>query len=107
MRKQYSMGLIADQNTDPTKAYWLNFFGRPVPFIIGPHTIAARNKPVLIYFDMIKLKRGHYAFDLVKTIEDSSRIFGPGIGAEIQGLPGGNYSAAPGQLPVEPSQVET
>lgn len=73
MRKQYSMGLIADQNTDPTRAYWLNFFGRPVPFIIGPHTIAARNKPVLIYFDMIKLKRGHYAFDLVKTIEDSSR----------------------------------
>lgn len=34
---QYMLALIADQVPgDPSKAYWMNFFGRPTPFIRGP-----------------------------------------------------------------------
>ena len=70
MKKQYSICLLADQNTHPGKAYWLNFFGKPVPFIMGPHRAAVKNKPVLVYFDFKKVKRGHYHFTVCEIVED-------------------------------------
>ena len=34
---QYLLALVADQVPgDPAKAYWMNFFGRPTPFMRGP-----------------------------------------------------------------------
>ena len=72
MQKQYSMCLLADQNTHPGKAYWLNFFGKPVPFIMGPHRAAVKNGPVLVYFDFQKVKRGHYHFEVYEVVEDST-----------------------------------
>jgi KDO2-lipid IV(A) lauroyltransferase len=71
MRKQYSICLLADQNTYPLKAFWLNFFGRPVPFIIGPHKTAVKNKPVLVYYDFRKLKRGHYTLKVSEVLENT------------------------------------
>ena len=36
-KKQYTLGLAADQNPGvPANAYWLNFFERPAPFVTGP-----------------------------------------------------------------------
>lgn len=70
MKKQYSICLLADQNTHPGKAYWLNFFGKPVPFIMGPHRAAVKNKPALVYFDFKKVKRGHYHFTVCEIVED-------------------------------------
>lgn len=76
MQKQYSICLLADQNTYPPKAYWLNFFGKPVPFIMGPHRAAVKNGPVLVYFDFQKVKRGHYHFE-VHEIVDNPKSFTP------------------------------
>lgn len=70
MKKQYSMCLLADQNTYPGKAYWLNFFGKPVPFIMGPHRAAVKNTPVVIYYDFKKVKRGHYHFEVYEILEN-------------------------------------
>ncbi len=70
MKHQYSLCLAADQNTNPHKAYWLNFFNKPVPFIMGPHKAAVRNKPVIIYFNFYKIKRGYYKFEVCEIIEN-------------------------------------
>jgi KDO2-lipid IV(A) lauroyltransferase len=70
MKSQYSIGLLADQNTHPGKAFWLNFFGKPVPFIIGPHKSAVKYKPVIVYYDFQKKARGHYHFEVSEILEN-------------------------------------
>jgi KDO2-lipid IV(A) lauroyltransferase len=70
MKQQYSIILLADQNTDPANAYWLNFFAKPVPFIIGPHKAAIKNKTVLVYYDCKKIKRGHYYFEISEIVDN-------------------------------------
>jgi len=60
----YSIGLAADQNPGvPAKAYWLNFFGRPAPFVTGPDKAAIRNNTAVIFIRLVKLKRGRYRFE--------------------------------------------
>jgi KDO2-lipid IV(A) lauroyltransferase len=66
--KQYSLGLIADQNPGiPATAYWLNFFGKKAPFVKGPETFARYNNAAVIFCFVEKLKRGYYHihFELV------------------------------------------
>ena len=77
MKQQYSIILLADQNTDPAKAYWLNFFGKPVPFIIGPHKAAIKNKAVLVYYNCKKIKRGHYHFEASEIVENTLNYTAP------------------------------
>lgn len=59
--KQYLLALVADQAPGSvTNAYWLNFFGRPTPFVRGPES-GARAGNIPVYFSQIyKTKRGHY-----------------------------------------------
>jgi KDO2-lipid IV(A) lauroyltransferase len=58
---QYLIGLAADQSPgDPTRAYWLNFFGKPTAFVTGPEKGAnIRNIPVFFCY-ISKPRRGHY-----------------------------------------------
>lgn len=59
--KLYGLALVADQNPgNPKGAYWLNFFGKPTPFIKGPESGARRGNTSVIFCKMIKLKRGYY-----------------------------------------------
>ena len=75
IKKQYALGLIADQNPGFAKnAYWLNFFNKPAPFIIGPEKGAMRNKTAVVFVNMIKLKRGYYHFDCKVITEDGSNF---------------------------------
>ena len=63
-KEQYIMALGADQNPgDPSSAYWINFFGRPTPFVTGPEKGAVKNNAAVIYFGFKKIKRGHYHFE--------------------------------------------
>jgi Kdo2-lipid IVA lauroyltransferase/acyltransferase len=62
--KQYMMALAADQNPgDPTNAYWINFFGRPTPFVTGPEKGAIKYNTAVVFVGFKKLKRGHYHFE--------------------------------------------
>ncbi|HTS43568.1 MAG TPA: hypothetical protein VMH01_04170 [Puia sp.] len=57
----YMLALVADQAPgSPSNAHWLNFFGRPTPFVKGPERGARTGNipPLFIYF--YKPKRGHY-----------------------------------------------
>ncbi|MEO7766746.1 MAG: lipid A biosynthesis acyltransferase [Ferruginibacter sp.] len=74
MKKQYSIGLLADQNTYPGKAYWLNFFGKPVPFIMGPHRAAVKNNGVVVYYNFKKGKRGYYHFEVYEIVENAENF---------------------------------
>ncbi len=73
-KKQYSLGLIGDQNPGaPASAYWLNFFNRPAPFVTGPDKGAVINNTAVVFIKMRKIKRGFYIFEpLIITEEGRS-----------------------------------
>lgn len=73
MKSQYALGLIADQNPGQVKhSFWLNFFGKPAPFLIGPEKGAMRYKTAVVFVNMKKIKRGHYFFNCKVITEDGS-----------------------------------
>lgn len=58
---QYLLGLVADQNaSNPARAWWFNFFGRPAPFVKGPAKNAIVSDAVIIFASIKKIKRGYY-----------------------------------------------
>ena len=62
-RKQYSMGLAADQNpSHPHKSNWLYFFSKAAPFVSGPDKAAIKNNTAVVFVKFVKTKRGHYQF---------------------------------------------
>lgn len=61
-KHQYCMYLLADQNPLPHNSIWMNFFGKPVPFIPGAHKSAIKNNAAIIFINFKKIKRGHYSF---------------------------------------------
>ena len=62
--RQYIMALGADQNpAEPSKAHWVEFFGRPTPFVTGPEKGAIKYNAAVVYFGFKKIKRGHYHFE--------------------------------------------
>jgi KDO2-lipid IV(A) lauroyltransferase len=69
--RQHLLALIADQN--PSNAskggYWINFFGRPTPFIKGTERSARTNNAAVVFCHLTKQKRGYYTvhFELVTT----------------------------------------
>ncbi len=72
---QYGIGLAADQNPgNPSNAYWLNFFGKPAPFVTGPAKGAVRNNVAVIMVGMTKPKRGYYHFTAKLITEEAARF---------------------------------
>jgi KDO2-lipid IV(A) lauroyltransferase len=67
------MGLAADQNpSSAASGYWLNFFGRPVPFVTGPEKGAIKNNAAVVYVGFKKIKRGCYHFETTLLTEQSA-----------------------------------
>lgn len=72
-KEQYILALAADQNPgDPCFAYWINFFGRPVPFVTGPEKGAIKNNAAVIYVRFKKIKRGYYHFEPFLLAENTA-----------------------------------
>ncbi|MDZ4794580.1 MAG: lipid A biosynthesis acyltransferase [Bacteroidota bacterium] len=70
---QYTFGLAADQNPgDPAFAYWMNFFGKPVPFVTGPSKGAVKNNTGVVMVGFHKIKRGYYHFTAELLAENGS-----------------------------------
>jgi len=75
--KQYSLALAADQNPgDPSNAYWMHFFGKPVPFLTGPAKGAILNNAAVVIVGFSKVKRGYYHFSTY-LITENSTLFTP------------------------------
>jgi KDO2-lipid IV(A) lauroyltransferase len=59
--KQYLLALVADQNPGvPSRGYWVNFFGKPTPFVTGPEKGARTNDTAVVFINFTKTKRGYY-----------------------------------------------
>ena len=71
---QYALGLIADQNSSPANGYWLNFFGKPVPFVTGPDKGARKNNPAIVFVKFVKEKRGYYRFENTVVAEEGGNF---------------------------------
>jgi len=57
----YNLALMADQNPAvPSRAYWLPFFGKDVPFYKGPEKGARAGNNAVVFVDLEKTKRGKY-----------------------------------------------
>lgn len=58
---QYGLGLVADQAPgNLQKAYWLNFFGKPTPFVRAPEKGAQAGNIPVIFMTFYKVRRGYY-----------------------------------------------
>jgi KDO2-lipid IV(A) lauroyltransferase len=58
---QYVIGLVADQSPGNLKtAYWIDFMGRPTPFVSGPEKAARTGCLPVIFASIHKPQRGHY-----------------------------------------------
>jgi Kdo2-lipid IVA lauroyltransferase/acyltransferase len=72
--KQYMIALAADQNpSNPNTGYWLNFFGRPIPFVAGPEKGAIKKNAAVVYVGFKKIKRGFYQFDTTLLCEEGGK----------------------------------
>lgn len=70
---QYILALAADQNPGvPARAFWLNFFGKPAPFVTGPGKGAVKNNTAVVYVGFQKIKRGHYSFKAVPLADNGA-----------------------------------
>ena len=58
------VGLIADQTPPPESAYWMEFLNQDTPVFNGPEEMARKFQLPVIYFDMQRVKRGHYHLQL-------------------------------------------
>ena len=76
--KRYVLALVADQNPgNPAKAWWLNFFGKPAPFVMGPEKAARMRDTVVVFGTFYKIKRGVYTFT-AERITDNPASMEPG-----------------------------
>ena len=70
---QYILALAADQNPgNPANAYWLNFFSKPAPFVMGPAKGAVKNNTAVVFVGFEKVKRGYYKFHIVPITENGA-----------------------------------
>ncbi|MFZ4058393.1 MAG: lysophospholipid acyltransferase family protein [Ferruginibacter sp.] len=69
----YAMYLVADQNPLPQNGYWMYYFSKPVPFIMGPHKAAVKTNSVIVFSSFYKVKRGHYSFNIDQIIEQPTQ----------------------------------
>jgi KDO2-lipid IV(A) lauroyltransferase len=73
--QQYVIALVADQNPgNPAKAWWVNFFGKPAPFVTGPEKAARLRNTVVFFGNFYKIRRGLYTFVVEKITEDPSSM---------------------------------
>ncbi|HEU4472983.1 MAG TPA: lysophospholipid acyltransferase family protein [Flavisolibacter sp.] len=73
--KQYLLALVADQNPGvPSKGYWVDFFGRPTPFVTGPEKGARANGTAVVFCHFTKPRRGYYKAHFTLATEDPGSL---------------------------------
>ena len=72
LKGQYAIALAADQNGNPDQCFWLNFFGKPVPFVTGPAKGAIKKNNAVIFINFVKIKRGYYHFATQVMVENAN-----------------------------------
>lgn len=72
---QYVLGLVADQNPGhPSNAWWVNFFGKPAPFVKGPAKGAVANDTAVVFAFVHKPRRGYYEANFSLAVENAGTL---------------------------------
>jgi KDO2-lipid IV(A) lauroyltransferase len=75
LESQYLLGLVADQNPgNPSTSYWVNFFGRPTPFVSGPEKGARAAGLPVVFACIEKPRRGYYKATVSLGTQDASLL---------------------------------
>ncbi len=61
--------MLFDQAHDPKKSYWTTFLNQDTGFIFGPEYFAKKYNFPVFYYNVRKVKRGFYAFDVIPVSE--------------------------------------
>jgi KDO2-lipid IV(A) lauroyltransferase len=71
----YMLALVADQAPgSPESAYWLNFFGKPAPFVRSPERGARSGNIPVIFVHFYKTARGKYRAKLLSGSESPAQL---------------------------------
>ena len=71
----YMLALVADQSPGgPENSYWLNFFGRPTPFIRGAERGARIGDIPAVFVRIYQRSRGHYRVHLTTLAEHPGEL---------------------------------
>lgn len=74
-KNPYVFGWIADQNpSNPSKAYWLNFFNKPAPFVRAAERSAGKNNVAVVFARIKIIKRGYYYFENRVITENAAEL---------------------------------
>lgn len=75
LQSRYLLGLVADQNPgNPVTSYWLNFFGRPTPFVSGPEKGARAAGLPVVFACIEKPRRGYYHATMQQGAPDAALL---------------------------------
>jgi KDO2-lipid IV(A) lauroyltransferase len=75
MDNRYVLALVADQNPGhPARAFWVNFFGKPAPFVTGPEKAAKQRDTIVVFANFYKIKRGVYKLECEIATEDATAL---------------------------------
>jgi KDO2-lipid IV(A) lauroyltransferase len=69
--------MAADQNTirrNLSISYWINFFGREIPFLHGPEKYSRMYNLPIFYIDIQRVRRGYYELELSLLVDDPSQL---------------------------------
>ena len=73
LKQRYVITLGADQNPGYVKIqYWLNFFGKPVPFVVGPDKGAVQHNLAVVFLQSKKPKRGYYVYECTEVTTNAA-----------------------------------
>ena len=62
--ERIAYGFLADQNPrDKNNAFWIDFFGVNVPWVMGAEKYARQYNMPVLYGDSIKISRGYYKLE--------------------------------------------
>lgn len=66
---------VGDQSPgSPSNAFWLNFFGKPTAFVMGPEKGARVADATIVFGHFYKTKRGYYRADLEFVTSDPNSL---------------------------------
>ena len=74
-KEQYMLALVADQApSGPERSYWLNFFGRPTPFVKTPERGARIANIPAVFARVYKTRRGYYKAQLTTLCDQPASL---------------------------------
>jgi KDO2-lipid IV(A) lauroyltransferase len=72
LKQRYVMTLGADQNPGFVNIqYWLNFFGKKAPFVMGPDKGAVTHNLAVVFLQSKKPKRGYYVYECTEVVTNA------------------------------------